>query len=59
MRSLEPIVTEEDIRMAVIHPWFAGNMIISPSTLRCCPWCRQRALTLRFPKKTRRSLIFL
>ena len=51
MRSLEPIVTEEDIRIAAIHPWFAGNMTISLSTLRCCPRCRQRALTLRFPQK--------
>jgi len=35
MRSLDPIVAEEDIRIAVIHPWFAGNLIISLSALRC------------------------
>jgi len=35
MRSLDPIVAEEDIRLAVIHPWFAGNLIISLSTPRC------------------------
>lgn len=34
MRALDPIVAEEDIRIAVIHPWFAGNLIISLSILR-------------------------
>jgi len=34
MRALDPIVADEDIRIAVIHPWFAGNAFISLSTLR-------------------------
>lgn len=29
MRSLDPIAAEEDIRLAVIHPWFADTSILS------------------------------
>jgi NAD(P)-dependent dehydrogenase (short-subunit alcohol dehydrogenase family) len=25
MRALDPIAAQNDIRLAVIHPWFAGN----------------------------------
>jgi NAD(P)-dependent dehydrogenase (short-subunit alcohol dehydrogenase family) len=26
MRALDPIVAEDNIRIAVIHPWFAGHL---------------------------------
>ena len=26
MRALDPIVAEANIRIAVIHPWFAGHL---------------------------------
>ncbi len=35
MRALDPILTADNIRLAVIHPWFAGTYIfLSLSSFR-------------------------
>jgi NAD(P)-dependent dehydrogenase (short-subunit alcohol dehydrogenase family) len=47
MRALDPIVAVDNIRIAVIHPWFAGALADLCATISI--------LILDFSEKTRRS----
>jgi NAD(P)-dependent dehydrogenase (short-subunit alcohol dehydrogenase family) len=52
MRSLDPVVAADNIRIAVIHPWFAGNASAPP---RASPLMLGALIGVIFPK-TRQSL---
>ena len=50
MRALDPIVTADNIRIAAIHPWFAGKLISRTPTL----FLSQRAKTKSTFAQTKR-----